>query len=240
MDGPVLGQRALQGAGLGHAPPDPGARRWQRHVVDERRQHRVAGADGDLLVELKVSCDEVIDRGLHGDGIKDLAEFGLFLRRHSHRCHSGGGRLKNATHLKELKHGVVTVKIDDEAQRLEQQRRRQASRVRSIALPHVEHVDQGQRLHRLAQRVTGQAELCRQVRLPWQLLPRSHPAGDDHLLDLADRLVCQCHGPAPTPAPVSASPGASEGHCAAGRSLVTSAAAGAGRPSRRRSPAPCR
>ena len=240
MDGPVLGQRALQRPGLGHAPPDPGARRWQRHVVDERRQHRVAGADGDLLVELKVSCDEVVDRGLHCDGIKDLAELGLFLQGHPQRCHTGGGRLKDATHLKELKHGVVPVEIDDEAQRLEQQRRRQARRVRPVALPHVEHVDQGQCLHRLAQRVTGQAQFCRQVRFPWQLLARPHPAGDDHLFDLADRLVCQCHGAAPAPDPVSASPRASEGHCTTGRSLVTSAAAGAGRPSRRRSPALCR
>jgi hypothetical protein len=72
-------------------------------------------------VELKVGGDEVIDRRVHGDGVQDLAELGLFLRRHPHGRQPGGGRLKDAAHLKELKHGVVTVEIDDEAQRLEQQ-----------------------------------------------------------------------------------------------------------------------
>jgi hypothetical protein len=155
-------------------------------------------------VELKVGGDEVVDRGIDRDGVKDLAELGLLLGRHPDRRHPGGGGLEDAAHLEELEHGVVPVEVDDEAQRLEQQRRRQAGRVRAVALPHVEHVDQGQRLHRLTQRVTRQAEFGRQVGLPRQLLPRPHPAGEDHLLDLADRLVRQCHGPAPDPASPSA------------------------------------
>jgi hypothetical protein len=136
-------------------------------------------------VELKVGGDEVVDRGIDRDGVKDLAELGLLLGRHPDRRHPGGGGLEDAAHLEELEHGVVTVEVDDEAQ-------------------HVEHVDQGQRLHRLTQRVTRQAEFGRQVGLPRQLLPRPHPAGEDHLLDLADRLVRQCHGPAPDPASPSA------------------------------------
>jgi hypothetical protein len=157
-------------------------------------------------VELKVGGDEVVDRGLHGDGVQDLAELGLFLRRHPHRGQPGGGRLKDPAHLEELQHGVVAVEVDDEAQRLEQQRRRKTGRVRAVPLPHVEDVDQGECLHRFAQRVAGQAEFGREVGLLGQLLPWPDPAGDDHLLDLADRLVCQCHGTAPVSVPVSASP----------------------------------
>ena len=74
---------------------------------------------------------------------------------------------------------------------------REAGRVGAVSLPHVQHVNDAQCLDRLAQRVAGQAELGGEVGLPWQLLPRPHPAGDDHLLDLVDRLIGQRHEPPP-------------------------------------------
>jgi len=130
-----------------------------------------------------------------------VRELGHVLGGHPQRGQRRGGRLENAPHLEEIQHRVVAVEVHDEAQRLEQQGRREAGRVRAVALPHVQHVDQAERLHRLSQRVAGQAQLGGQVGLPGQFLPGPHAARDDHLLDLLDRVVGQRHAPPPAPPP---------------------------------------
>ena len=105
MDGLVLGERALKRPRLRHAAPHPGPRGRQRHVVDERGEHRVARAQGDLLVEFQVGGNEVVDGGAvpRRRGVQYLARSpALLLRCHPQRREPGGRRLEDAAHLEEL------------------------------------------------------------------------------------------------------------------------------------------
>jgi hypothetical protein len=150
-------------------------------------------------MELKVGGDEILRRRVRFDRFEYSLKFRHVRRWHPERREGGGGGLEDAAHLKELKDGVVTMEVDDEAQCLKQQRRREARRVGAVALPHVEHVDQAERAHRLPERTPGQAKFGGQVGFPRQLLTRPHPAGSDHLLDLLDRLVGKRHARPPGP-----------------------------------------
>ena len=71
----------------------------------------------------------------------------------------------------ELQDRAITVEVDDEAERFQQQVRLQAGHIGPIALPHVQDIDQGQRAHRLPQRPAGQAQVGSQIRLTWQPVP---------------------------------------------------------------------
>lgn len=152
-----------------------------------------AGADRDQAVELQVGREEFLDRRVHVDRFQHLAELDAVLVGHASRRQRGRSRFEDAAHLQEVEHRVVAMEVDDEAQRLEQQRRREAGRVRAVALAHVEHVDQRQCPDGLALRVSGQAEFGGQVRLARKPLPRAYPPRNDHVFDREDRLVGQCH-----------------------------------------------
>ena len=65
------------------------------------------------------------------------------------------GRLEDAADREDLEHRVVVVQVDDERHRLEEQARFETRDVGAVATSHVEHADDLERLHRLAQRTSA-------------------------------------------------------------------------------------
>jgi len=134
------------------------------------------------------------------------------------------------------------VEVDDEAQRVQQQPRREAGDVRAVALAHVEDADQRQGLDRLAQRVARQPESFGEVSLPGSRSPgRRSPATIIALIfSIASSVTATCaslfeivdgHG-------VPAGTGASGRNRPAATRSSQSARAAARRPPARRCAAP--
>ena len=106
-----------------------------------------------------------------------------------------GDRLELAPHLQHVEHGAVLVELGDEGDRVEQHVGLERGHVGPVALARVEDPHERQRPHRLAQRVARQAEALGEVGLAGQARTGLQLAGDDHLLDLLDRLVGHSHRP---------------------------------------------
>ena len=70
------------------------------------------------------------------------------------------GRLDHAPHFQEVQHGIVAMKVDHEADRVQQHLGLQARHVGAVSLTDLENVHQGQRTHRLTQGVSGKSQ-CR-------------------------------------------------------------------------------
>src|SRR5262249_54775610 len=98
----MLGKGAFERTLLGDAAPDAGALRRPGEAFDERGEDAVAGRGGDGPVELDVGADEMVDPGLGGGAVEDLAELGESLVVDADRGAGACGRFEDAPHLEQL------------------------------------------------------------------------------------------------------------------------------------------
>lgn len=189
----MLVQGPADGVLLGEPAPHPGTRRRPGQPVQQRAQHGVAGGGDDPAVELQVGCDEFLHGGLLAERVQPGLQGVQLALRDAGSGHRGGGGLQDAPHREELQHRVVAVEVHHEAHGLQQQLGIQAGHIGAVALPYVQDADQRQRPYGLAQGVARQAQLGRQLALLGQPVAGAQRAGDDHPLDLLDRLVGNRH-----------------------------------------------
>ena len=86
----------------------------------------------------------------------------------------GRHRFEDASHLMELEKRRAGQQVADEAHAREEKLGLEAGHVGAVADPRLEHADQGQRAHGLAQRVARQAEALRQLLLLRELAPATN------------------------------------------------------------------
>jgi hypothetical protein len=98
-----------------------------------------------------VVLDEFLDRGIVAESCEQIAQFLDARLVDATRGHFDGGGLQDASYPEEFQHGVVAMEIDDEAQRLQQQRWREAGDIRAIALSDIQDVNERQGADGLAQ-----------------------------------------------------------------------------------------
>ena len=114
---------------------------------------------GDQLVEaLAGRVDEHVERG-------DIVV------GHHLGGQGRGGRFEDPAHLEQVPDAVVTMEIEDEGDRVEQDLWLQTRHVRTVSLPYVQHPDQRQRLDGLPQRVAGQPQPLGEIGLLRQPVP---------------------------------------------------------------------
>ena len=191
VDVPVAPLRHLDRVLLDDRAPEARAQRAAGEVLDQRRERRVARGRDDDAVELLVGRDEGLRR-LGGVHLREAAlERGEVVLVEPRRRHLGRDRLEDPPHLVELEQRRARQQVADEAHAGQQQLGLEARHVGAVADARLEHADQRERAHGLAQRVAREAEPLREVLLVRQLRAGGELAGHDQVLDLRDRLIGQ-------------------------------------------------
>jgi len=107
----------------------------------------------------------------------------VLLVGHAGRRQRGRGGLEQAAYFPHLEQLMIAQQVRDEGDRFEQQPWIEARHKGSVALARLEDLDHRQRAHRLAQRVSRETQLAREVLFARQPLTRNELPGCDHVLD---------------------------------------------------------
>ena len=101
----------------------------------------------------------------------------------------GRRRFEDAPDRDQVRHVLLALEIHGQPEGAEQQLRTESGDVAPVALPGVDHAEQGQRPDGFPQRGPGQAQVRRQIRLRGQSVARRELSDQDHLPDPGDGVV---------------------------------------------------
>ena len=124
----------------------------ERCWISDARVELPEAVDDDP-VELLVCGDECLRRLGHVHPFEAVLEGGVVILGQARRRHAGRDGLEDAPHLVELEQGVARDEVADETHAGEEELGLEARHVGAVADSRLEHADQGQRPHRLAERV---------------------------------------------------------------------------------------
>ena len=190
-DGAVLALGVVHGAVLVDGPPQarPGGAADER--FDDRGERGIAARVRDESVEGGVDVDRRLEVDvLVGEQplavVEDAAGLGELLVRDEQRRTRRRLGLERAPHAEQVHAVLVALELGEDSERLEQPTRFERRHVGAVALPGLEHPEDDERAHPLAQRTAGDAEAFAELALDRQARTGDQLSVHDHLPDAVD------------------------------------------------------